>query len=178
MEKKMKINNENTKSEKIMKNQLDVDEEIIYVTSSHWSLLLGSLFLMIVPFDIIAKHGFMALLYNPIGLFLLLFSSIGIFLYFNFKIILTNKRYIKSIGIKQKDLPLNNIILVKSSTNILGGGRLFVERIQYSGKLMQSANMIKNAKELELKINEQLKSIKYEFESEFKQNENHFKGSI
>lgn len=148
---------ENINLEKLLGEDIEPDEKIIYTTSAHWSLLLGSLFLLIVPLNSITKYGFMDLFIHPIGIFLLLFSTAGILLYFNLKVILTNKRYIKSIGIKHKGLPLGNIIQVKGYTNIIGGGKLFIERSQYPNKLMPSINMINNVKELEFKINEQLK---------------------
>jgi len=159
---------------KILGDQIYPDEKIIYVANTHWSALVYSLFLLIFPVASIILDGLKSLFIQPIGFWMmLLFSITGLFLYLNLKIILTNKRYIVSIvkSQKRKGLLFREIIRVKSSQDIFGCGRFYVETSKNPGKFTKMS-MINNPKKLENKINEQLELTKQDDKEEFIQGEN------
>lgn len=145
---------QNVNLQKILGGNIEPDERIIFMTKSHWSLLASALFLLFMSIGAILTGGY--------KIFSILASSlaiIGFFLWVNTKVILTNKRYLVTFGNKRKGLLLHNITSIKSYTNFLGSGKLFIERPEYPNKLIPSLGHLKNVKEFELKANEQINTL-------------------
>lgn len=140
----------NINLQKILGDNIEPDEKVVCVARSHWSLLASAMFLLFMSIGAMLTKG------NH-EVFIILastFALIGLFLWTNTKVILTNKRYLISFGSKRKGLLLQNIVRIKSYTNFLGCGKLFIERPEYPSKLIPSIGHLKNVEELELKANE------------------------